>query len=165
MATQTYCAIADVESVLSAEGVTAFVDDDETGSRSTAEVAFVTTMIEFAAERINFRINMVYDLADVVGNGWLKYANSYMAAANLIQRRNLPLTPSLSNQVDQIIESLDRIEQGQARLPQQSPSFDTLPTITNFAIELNNPNTATPVRVDASTGPAPVGNRKRFTSR
>jgi hypothetical protein len=163
MATQTYCSISNVEEVLSAQGATAFVDDDETGSRSTAEAAFATTMIEYAAERINMQIGMVYVLSDVVGNGWLKYANAYLAAGNLVQRRGMPLTPSLASQIDQIIEQLGQVVTGALRLPQQNPSFDTLPTVTNFKIDLSNADTATPVHVAASTGPAPVGNRKRFT--
>jgi hypothetical protein len=164
MATQAYCTIADVEELLSVQGATAFVDDDETGSRSTAEAAFITSMIGYAAERINFQINQVYVLADVVNNGWLNYANAYLAAGNLIQRRGMPLTPSLSDQIDQILDQLSQIVNGSARLPQQVPSFDTLPTVSNFKVDLSNANTPTPVNVSASTGPAPVGNRKRFTS-
>lgn len=166
MATQTYCVAADVEYVLSAAGVTARLDDAEDGQRSVAEEAFLTRAIEIAAGKINQKVRHQYKLTDLAaGNDWLRDCNATLAAKSLAMRRGNPLPESLAQECKDYEAMLDRIRYGREQIPQQSPSFDHTPTVSNYTVEAGKINHPVRVITEESTGDAPHPDVKRPAAR
>lgn len=159
---QTYCVQADIESILSASGALACVDDAEVGSGGTGHI---TNAIERAAVKMNAAIGRQYTpLSDLASNDWCKWANATLAAFYLSTRRNNPAPATLADQVKEIEELLDEIAWGKRTIPDAVPSFNQLPSVTNFTVEPGR--IVAPVRVnrDESTGSDPPsdGQRKRY---
>lgn len=161
MPVQTYCDRADINSLIGEASVLACIDDDQDGLESAAESAIVASVIERAAVEMNAAIRHQYILSDVADNAWCKWANAQLAAYMLRTRRNNPAEQSHIDAVTDIRRLLLEVRWGRDQLPDQSPSHNHIPTVSNFRPELNNPNG--PIAVDAqqSTGEAPGGNRKR----
>lgn len=163
--TQTYCTSDHVRFILSQPGLTALVDEDESGVASVLEEVDITTAIDWAAaSEINGQVSYQYKLADVTGNVALQMANALFAAEQLCQRRNNPLPSVLAARCDKARKFLNEVRWGRQHLPEQNASFNTLPTVSNFIPVLGASGR---VAVDQwnSTGSAPVdGLSPRFTS-
>lgn len=162
---QTYCTQSDIEAIISASGLLACIDDTESGQPSTAATLHVTNAIERAAVKINAAAGRQYSpLADLASNDWCKWANAVLAAYYLQTRRGNPAWASLADQVKEIEELLDEIAWGRRGIPEQAPSFDHLPTVTNFSVEPGRAIAPIRVNQDESTGsdPADGSQRKRY---
>ena len=164
MTVQVYCDRDDVESIIGPFATTSAIDIDEDGVESTYESSLVTSAIQRAANRINAKIRHQYVLADVVGNDWLSYANAVLAAYEVRTMSVNPSEGSLIDKVNDILQTLNEIRYGRDQLPDQAPSFDYLPTVSSFKVQLGNPLSPITINVDQSTGSIPVGNRRRVTS-
>lgn len=161
MPVQTYCSRSDIEAVIGEASVLACIDDDQDGQESSTEKLIVTSVIERAALELNAALRHQYILSDVADNDWLKWANAQLAAYMLRTRRNNPAEQSHLDTVTEIRRMMVEIRWGRDQLPDQSPSFSHIPTVSTFRPELNNPNGPIAVDVQQSTGEAPGGNRKR----
>lgn len=154
---QTYCTQSDIEAIISASGLLACIDDTEAGQASTGATLHVTNAIERAAVKINAAAGRQYSpLSDLASNDWCKWANAVLAAYYLQTRRGNPAWQSLSDQVKEVEELLEEVAWGRRGIPEQPPSFDFRPTVSNFQVEPGR--SIAPVRVDRdeSTGAAPV---------
>lgn len=160
----TYCTRLDVESILSAPAVLALIDDDGDGNESPGESQFVTDAIERAAVKLNGQIGRQYKLEDVTDNDWMKWANAVLAAALLSKRRNNPLPESIHADVQEINELANEIAWGRRSLPEQAPSVEHIPAVTNFRPELGHGYAPVRVSTQESTGASPEGDRKRNIS-
>lgn len=162
---QTYCTQSEVEDILSTAGATAFADDDEGGTLSAGETAYITAMIERAAVRMNAYLTSRYTLSELASNAWCKWCNATLAAYYLVMRRGNPAIESVAVEVGELMDMLTDIKAGRMQVPEQSESFDFLPTVTNF--DTKRRKTVMPVRVrtDESTGDTPHSSRKRRTAR
>lgn len=160
---QTYCIAYDVEFVLSAAGVTACLDDDETGLRSTEADAWLDRAIDVAAAKINQHVRHQYKLTDLAGmaNTWLRDTNAYLAAKVLATRRGNPCPESLVDEVKERELALVEIRWGRESIPEQRPSFEHIPTVTNFKPQLYKQSTPIRVDVQESVGANPVDGAKR----
>lgn len=159
--TTTWCAITDVQAILSTAGATAALDDDETGSLSAGEIVYGTNMIELAAVEMNASLERQYKLADLASNGWCKWANAVLAAMFICGRRTNPVPQTLADWSQVVRDALAQIMYGRMPVPEANPSFEDLPTVSVMTPVLGaNGN---PMRVDTvlSTGTAPVASRKR----
>ena len=166
MAVTTYCINSDVEDVMSTHGVTAYIDDDESGSRSGAETAYLTSAVERAAAMwVNPRVLMRYKASDLSGNGYLKWANAVIGALEVCRRRNNPIPISLASDAERIELQLQQIQRGQLNVPEQAESFEQIPVVTNYDVERWHQATPTRVQIEESTGSSPEGNRKRYLAR
>lgn len=156
--TQTYCTVEHLRFVLSDTGLTALLDDDESGVASVAEEVAITTAINWAAADINAAVGQQYKLADVVNNTWLQKANAFLAVDLLSRRRRNPTeeTGAIGSEVKRIREWLLGIQYGRNRLPEQNDSFDYRPAVSNFVPVLGARNGPILVDVQASTGSDPV---------
>lgn len=165
MAIQTYCDRSDLEDIIGAAAVFASIDDDQNGVESASETLLVTRAIERAANKINGYVEHQYKLADVAANEWLTWANAVMACYALRTRRNNPAEQSITDDYNEVSRMLIEIRWGRDQLPNQAPSFNHLPTVSNFQPELNKG--VMPIRVDEeeSTGNTPSGAVKRFTAK
>lgn len=162
---QTYCTYADLESMLSVAGVLAFIDDSENGTASGAETQYATDAIERAAAKMNADLDEVYILSQLASNVWCKWANATLAIYELSKRRNNPCPASLIDDVKEITERLRDIGMGRARVPEQAPSFDSYPAVTNYAVERGRGIMPVRPRVSESTGAAQDESRKRYPAR
>jgi hypothetical protein len=163
---QTYCVAADVEFVLSAAGVTACLDDGEEGVRSAEADDLLDRAIDVAAGKINQHVRHQYKLSDLTPatNTWLRDTNAYLAAKVLAMRRGNPCPESLVEEVKEREAALVEIRWGRESIPQQSPSFEHIPSVSNFRPELYKMNTPVRVDVQESIGSAPVDGAIRKTA-
>lgn len=161
----TYCTTDDVEFVISVAGVTACLDDDETGRRSAKASTWLATAIAWSASEINEFAQHQYRTSELLAsNAWLSRANAYMAVEILCKRRSNPVPESIAEEVQKIREKLVSVRWGRTRIPDQLPSADHTPAVSNFRVE---PRKYTnPVRVveAESTGDAPPSRITRHTS-
>lgn len=162
--TTIYCNRAAVESVIGAPGLLAFIDDDGDGVESPTESAYVSDAIERAAVRLNSQVGRQYKLEDVTANAWMEWANATLAAALLTKRRNNPVPESLSQDVQEITELANEIAWGRRSLPEQRPSAEHSPTVSNFRPELRKFYGPVRVVAEESTGAAPESGVKRETA-
>jgi len=157
----TYCTRSDIETLLSPVALIECIDDDHSGTESAAETIHITNAIERAATRLNMAVSRQYVLSEVTGNAWMKWANATLAAELLASRRGNPAPQSIMDDAKEILELLNEISWGRKPLPEQAPSFDHLPTVSNFEAEPRK--RIMPVRVvkEESTGSDPEGQRMR----
>lgn len=164
MAVQTYCDRDDLEAIVSKHGVDAFVDDDQDGLISATEETYVTFAIERAATQINMYLQRRYKAADVVNNDWLTGANAALAVCLIVKRRGNPDITSLTEECDDYTGWLDGIKNKEFDLPNQSPSVDNTPTVSNFRVELWRSTMKPRVSRQESTGSDPDKSRLRKTA-
>lgn len=131
----TYCDDDDVISIAGEAFINACIDDDEDGVISVAEEAYTTSAIERAAVEMNSALNNQYKLSDLAGNDWCKWCNAYLAVWNLAARKNNPPPASVIAAVDQFKEQLSEARWGRFQIPEQSPSFDHSPSVSNLRPE------------------------------
>jgi phage gp36-like protein len=137
--TQTYCIKADIEAIWPAADLLASVDDDATGTLSATEEGYITRAIERAANFLNARLELRYRLSDLAANSWCRDANAAIAAYWLATRRGAAASAQLQQQYDAYVAALAEIALGKAKVPEVRESFDTSPSVTNFAARLDRP--------------------------
>ncbi len=158
-----YCTSEDVESIMSEHGVTAFIDDDLSGGRSTAETQYIADAISRAAAKMNVYLASRYRLSDLSGNVWCRWANAICAALQVSTRRNNPAPQFLVDECQDVIETLKLVKLGQLPLPDQAESFDMTPTVSNFDVQRAAGVTPARVVVPESVGPQPQTGIQRRT--
>jgi phage gp36-like protein len=139
MSTQTYCTKADIEAIWPPDELLDSVDDDASGTLSTTEEGHIARAIERAANFMNARLELRYELGSLAANTWCRDANAAIAAYWLATRRGAAAPAHLEQQYEAYVAALADIAAGKAKLPQQPESYDTLPGVTNFAIRLDEP--------------------------
>jgi hypothetical protein len=160
----TYCTREDIESLMGKPWVKSCLDDNESGQNSTQEDGYLTTLIEQAAQEINGKIRHQYRLSDVAANPWLKTANAWLACERLGKRRGNGVPEVVAVECEEIRKQLESIRWGREQIPEQSPSFDHRPTVTNFRPELGKISTPVRVDLDETTGSQPEKGIMRKTS-
>lgn len=164
MASQSYCSRTDIENIMGPAAVLASIDDDQDQVESAADTAALTAIIDRAANEMNQMIRHQYVLADVAGNDWLVYAQATIVVYRLRTRRNNPAEGSVEEEYRSVMRLLKEVRWGREQLPDQSPSYDHLPSVSNFSPQLFRQDAPIRVSEEESTTTAPVGNRKRNTS-
>lgn len=159
--TTTYCARADVVAIIGEPALLAYIDDDQDGEASPTENSFVTAAINRGATEMNESLACQYVLSGLSGNDWCKWCNAYLAIWFLEARRNNAPVGSVVDAVQTYRDKLREIRFGRFRVPEARPSYDHLPSVSNFNPELGNVQGPIAVDEQKSTTTAPVGNRKR----
>jgi phage gp36-like protein len=130
---QTYfCTRADIETLWSAADLLAAVDDDLSGTLSSAEEALIDDAILRAATQMIAYLASRYAPETLVGNAWCKQTNAAIAAYFLAIRRGDPAPPQIAELYGLAMQDLRSLRQGAMNLPGASESTDQLPTLTNF---------------------------------
>lgn len=137
MSTQTYCTKADIEAIWPPADLLASVDDDASGTLSATEEAYITRAIERAANQMNVRLEMRYRVADLAGNTWCRDANAAIAAFLLSTRQGAAAPAHLAEQYDAYLAALTGIAVGRQKVPEAGESFSALPSVSNFAMRLD----------------------------
>ncbi|MFI4874763.1 MAG: hypothetical protein ACIALR_05480 [Blastopirellula sp. JB062] len=153
MATQTYCTVDDLESILSDQGVLRLLDDDEDGVAAADESARLDDVIVQAASMMNMRLSFRYDLASLANNDWCRWCNAYMAAQLLMRRRGNPGSPVVFDQADEYRESLKEIREGRLNVPDAAPYRSPEIAVSNYTLE---PARRQPVRVRVENSTRPT---------
>lgn len=157
----TYCDRDDIESIVGPAFVVACCDDNEDGALSATETLRITEAIERAAVHMNHALDKQYVLSQLTSNDWCKWCNAYLAVMQLAQRKGNPPQPSVIDAVQDFNRQLEDIRWGKDEVPEQAPSFEHIPTVSNFNPELFKSYNPIRVVTEESTGASPVGNRKR----
>jgi phage gp36-like protein len=161
MSTHTYCTRTDVESAWTTAALLAAVDDDASGTLSSAEEAVVTLAIERAANRMNAALEMRYSLALLAGNTWCRDCNAALAIY-LLATRKAAASLAVEQQYEAYVTDLEQIIAGRLRVPQALEALQHSPTVTNFTVQPTQA-VATVRRVDdISTGDLPAAGVKSF---
>jgi phage gp36-like protein len=134
---QTYCTRTDIEALWTAAAVLASVDDDSSGTLSATEEGYITRAIERAAERMNAYLEERYVLSELAANAWCRDANAAIAAYLLSIRRGDPAPAPFQEQYDSLLFELFKIADGRLKVPQAKESVDTVPTVSNFAVDMS----------------------------
>lgn len=157
-----YCVKADIEAILGVAGVLALIDDDQDGEASAAELLHVTAAIERAAVEMNTAIeNSDYDYADLTSNDWCKQCNATLAAYKLSGRKNNTPSATVVEEYQHFKNCLEELRWGRFRIPEQAPSHETKPTVSNFRPEVNKNHSPIRVVTEESTGSSPADGIKR----
>lgn len=167
MTVQTYCSVSHVQHLLSDRGVTYRADDDQSGvvASSGTEADAVANCIEMAAADMNVILQnfSLYDLDDLAGNEWCRWANAAKAAMLLCERRGNSPPNSVIQRAQQYDGYLQEIKAGRVTtIPGSVPSHDARPMMTNFTVE--PARGAQPIRrqPNISTGAEPDGTTKSW---
>jgi phage gp36-like protein len=134
---QTYCLKADIEALWTAAAVLASVDDDSSGTLSATEEGYITRAIERAAERMNAYLEERYVLSELASNTWCRDANAAIAAYLLSIRRGDAAPAPFQSQYDGLMSDLFEIACGRLKVPQAKESVDSVPSVTNFVVNLS----------------------------
>lgn len=159
--TTTYCNRSDVATIIGDPMILSCIDDDRTGVETPEKTAIITACIERGAVEMNQALYQQYKLSDLSGNAWCKWCNAYLACWYLNSRRGNPPPPAIVDEVQTFKQQLSEIMFGRFQVPEQAPSIECIPVVSNFKPELGK--LFSPIRVsrDESTGVDPVGGRKR----
>lgn len=161
---QIYCTEDDIISIIGEAAVVACIDDDQDGTRSVDDDAKVDACIERAAVEMNQCIASQYKLSDVAANDWCKWCNAYLACYYLYKRRANPGPISIGEDIAYYRQLLGEIRYGRQQIPEQNPSHEHTPTVSNFNPELRKTFNKIRVVPEESTGSAPVDGIQRHTS-
>lgn len=152
--TYSYCLQSDIESILAAHGVVAAFDDNQGGTLSATELAYITDAIDYGAALMNTYLVQRYKLSELVGSNWCRFCNAVLAAGRTMTRRGHPVPGSLQAEIDNWLELLKQVGSGFYRIPDKVSSYDHRPSVSNLAVDIGRRQ---PVRKDTvtSTGPLP----------
>lgn len=153
---QTYCEREDIESILGVAGVLALIDDDQDGTEASAETLHATNAIERAAVDMNSALRNQYVLSELADNDWCKWCNAYLAAYYLLNRKNSAVPASVADEVVQFREKLAEARWGRFQVPEQAPSFQHTPAVSNFQPEIRKFDNPIRVYEEESTGTKPT---------
>lgn len=134
---QTYCTKTDIEAIWPPTSLLESVDDDVSGTLSATELGYITRAIERAANHMNSRLQMRYQLADLATNAWCRDANAAIAAYWLSTRRGAAAPAHLTQQYDAYMLELNEIALGKRKVPEAPESHDMQPSVTNFEARLD----------------------------
>jgi phage gp36-like protein len=134
---QTYCLKADIEALWTAAALLASVDDDASGTLSATEEGYITRAIERAAGRMNAYLEERYILSELASNTWCRDANAAIAAYLLSIRRGSSPPAPFQSQYDGLMSDLFDIAAGRLKVPQAKESVETIPSVSNFAVNLS----------------------------
>jgi hypothetical protein len=134
---QTYCLKADIEALWTVAAVQASVDDDSSGTLSATEEGYITRAIERAAERMNAYLEERYILSELAANTWCRDANAAIAAYLLSIRRGESAPAPFQLQYDSLMSDLLEIAAARLKVPQANESVESIPTVSNFAVDLS----------------------------
>ena len=158
----SYCTREDLESAWSTTAVLRAADDDEDGSLSPAEEAFIVKAIERAAGTMNARLAERYRLAELLGNAWCRATNAVLAAHALAVRRGNPAPPHLETERQSLLADLEEIRAGRMRIPEAPASHEMIPTVTNFTTDLRRRRAKIRRVPETSSGAPPPASRRSF---
>lgn len=114
----TYATQADVEALLSPDGVVGRVDDNATGTPTGTQTGYVASAINWATARVNQYCLGRYDAIDLAQSWVVNEWCIILAAYWLSCRRGNPAPGSFSDLYKEAMDDLKEIRSGAAQLPE-----------------------------------------------
>lgn len=145
MATQTYCSISDVYSIMGTYFVTRSLDDDEDATLSAAESAYGDTCISIVASQMNSNLYRRYKADELVSSEWCKFCNMILVAPMIAKHRGNAAPQALEDEAERYRAWLKDIRYGRMNLPDTPLGVDPTPGTSNYSIDMAENQ---PVRVD-----------------
>lgn len=131
----TYCTSAEVEALLSSDGLTGRVDDDASGTRSATESGYISSAISWATSRVNFYCLQQYaaiDLSDSwLVNNWCVICAAYWLSC----RRGNPSPGSFDQLYKEAIEDLKLVKSGTYQIPDVALRSAAWPAWSNVRVD------------------------------
>lgn len=157
------CTQADVEDILSVEGVLLATDDERAGSTVTSNV---TNAIARATARFNAKVYKFYTLTALTGNEFARWCAAYMSISQLFIRRANMLPASIQEEIAGWMEHLDKVEAGTAEIPGATRRFEqTGMSMSNLRYDMRYAVAKARVEHTISTGPTDSRVARRFDRR
>lgn len=151
------CTQSDIEYVLSVIGLRLALDDDRSGAiTATPESTYLTNCITFATAECLSYISRRYDTVQMANSDAVREAVAVRAALRSRRHRTDPVSESLQEWADEVIEWYEKVREGKADLaltPERSPAR---PGVINQRIDVRYPN---PMRLQNNQSTIPVGRR------
>src|SRR3990167_10175431 len=144
-----YCTQADVEAILSAEGLVDRTDDSED---LAGETALITLVIQWATDRVNLYVARRYTVADLATSTFINDVTAHFASCQFCKRRGNPCPESLNEQCKEFLEELKKIKDGDLTLPNSPERSNQLPALSNVRIDGRFQNAKVRVQKTISTG-------------
>ena len=129
----SYCVQADIERLLSVNGVTAFADHDQDG---IAETGVVADVIEAAQGEIDLFCRGRYSEDGLESSALVTRWATVLSAAYLCELRGNPIPDSIQRAANRILEVLlPQIQNGVLNLPGLAFGNDLRPAMSNLTID------------------------------
>ena len=162
------CDKEDIEDIWSEEGVEGRFDDGMNGALTAPDNLRIDRFIERASADVASMLKKRYSQTDFAGAGTpptntpaqVKYWTAVVAAYYAATRRGLSAPQTLIDQYQFVMNSLQKVIDGEIDLAEVNDSFEHLPTVTNFVIDGRYKNAKVRKTFNTSTGSRPVGGRK-----
>lgn len=128
-----YCTMGDVEAVLSTEGLTLRMDDDEGGTATDAEIEkSYTVFARWAAARIRMYLGGRYDEAELARSWAVNEFASILTAKRCCMRRGNPVPESIKEAFDETMELLKGIKANEMALEDVPERTSNSPSYRNI---------------------------------
>jgi len=133
MSVYQFTSIPEIESVFSSAGITWRLDDDRTGTLSSAENSYGEDVIDEATDWILMYVQYYYTEADLVSNSWIRRQASIYACHLLSQRRGNPA--QFEDAIAKLTKVLDEIRWGKLKVPALPYSENYGPTVSTQVVD------------------------------
>lgn len=107
-----YCSQTDVETLLAVDGLSLRLDDDQTGTLSATETAYLTRIIGWVTARLNMYLLGRYDAANLETSFAVNEFAAIMVAQRVSRRRGNPAAKAIQELYEEVIEMLEQIKAG-----------------------------------------------------
>lgn len=114
--TYTYATTADIQALLSVDGLAGRVDDDNSGVSDSTETAYISSAIEWATARCNMFLASRYREQDLATSWAVNNWCIILAAHWLSSRRGNPPPEAIRDLYEEAIEDLKAINAGTFQL-------------------------------------------------
>lgn len=120
-----FSTVADVEDILSVEGVSYRIDDNENGHISDDDTLHITKAIDYADWKIKFYLKLKYLDTTLDSSAFITFCSAWLAAKWLCRRRGQSVPESVMEATDEIEEMLVDIKHGKAAIPEVTPDTNS----------------------------------------
>jgi phage gp36-like protein len=127
MAVTQYCSWSDVQKRISAEAADLRLDDDPSARED---------VLDEAAVEVNGYLQLAYEVPSLALSTWVRFRARDIAVYLLCLRRNHPVPNSVQQRYDDAIELLEKVRQGQMRLPDVAEDKASVPVLSNQRVEM-----------------------------
>lgn len=134
--TYLYCVAADVENILSVDGDTGRLDDDDSGSLSATESGYLTRAIQWATARVNLYLLGKYPAVDLAQSWIVNQYASIVAAYLVCSRRGNSAPASLKALYEETMEDLKQLRAGEIQLPDTAMRTAAWPAWSNVNVSV-----------------------------
>ena len=128
-----FCVQADIESILSADGVTLHTDD--THPYDTTNSTHVSDAIERATTTIESYVWESYQTSDLEGTTWAKWTCATLAACDIVTRRGNSSPASVMARCEAVKEELESIRVGHRAIPNVAKVRKQIPSMSNLSYD------------------------------